>query len=296
MSRGHDPRVPLPSRDTAQPREPYQEQTAREGPSPSSSGHREHGPHSRQPREIHEMRGRTYRLRQSEVEAMVELGKFRAIAQEDLIEFFYVGDQNRFRTDVNNLIRQGLVLAKTIPHEPTGSRTLLTLTKQGCRFLIATEAAGKDQVLYHGFAKPREAHHDVDLYRLYQQACKKIEHQGGKNLRVMLDYEMKKRIYQDLAKLGEERNSPARKREVAERHELQMVRGTIPVPDIRIEYETREGENARIDLELATGHYRGRSLAEKICAGFAIYAHGDEVSKMRKVLDQHGLTAEILSL
>jgi hypothetical protein len=107
---------------------------------------------------------------------------------------------------------------------------------------------------------------------------------------------MKRRVYKDLARLGEDRNCLAHKREIAERHRLQMVRGKIPVPDIRIEYETREGERARIDLELATGHYRERSLAEKIRAGFAIYAHGDEASKLRNILDRRGLTAEILSL
>jgi hypothetical protein len=36
------------------------------------------------------------------------------------------------------------------------------------------------------------------------------------------------------------------------------------VPDVRIEYETRDGERARVDLELATDHYRGRNLTEKV--------------------------------
>ena len=74
------------------------------------------------------------------------------------------------------------------------------------------------------------------------------------------------------------------------------MRGKIPVPDVRIEYETRDGERARVDLELATGHYRFRSLAEKVLAGFAIYAHSHEASKLRRILDQRELTAEILSL
>jgi hypothetical protein len=227
---------------------------------------------------------------------MVELGKFRAIAQEDLIELFYDGEKGRFRPDIENLFGQGLLQLKAIPREDKGSRTLLTLTKLGHRFLTEIQPARKNQVLYHDFTKPREAHHDADLYRLYQKAAAKIERQGGKNLRVVLDYEMKKRVYHDLAKLEEERNSPARKREVAELHHLQIVRGKIPIPDVRIEYENRDGEKARIDLELATGHYRGRSLADKVCAGFAIYAFGDEASKLRKILDQRELTAEILSL
>jgi hypothetical protein len=253
-------------------------------------------PFPTEPRQIYEIRGRTVRARESEVGAMIELGKFRAIAQEDLVEFFYQGDKDRFRPDIENLLGQGLLQLKVIPHEDQGSRTLLTLTKLGQRFLTEIQATRNDQILYYGFTKPREAHHDADLYRLYQRAAAKIERKGGKNLRVVLDYEMKKRVYHDLAKLGDTRNSPARKREIAELHHLHMVRGKIPVPDVRIEYENRDGEKSRIDLELATGHYRGRNLADKVRAGFAIYALGEEASKLRKVLEQRELTAEILSL
>ena len=66
---------------------------------------------------------------------MVEVGKFRAIAQEDLTEFAYGSDKGRMRPDVENLIRQGLVRMKSIPQEEKGSRQLLTLTKSGHRFL-----------------------------------------------------------------------------------------------------------------------------------------------------------------
>jgi hypothetical protein len=38
----------------------------------------------------------------------------------------------------------------------------------------------------------------------------------------------------------------------------------IPIPDLRIEYETREGDAARVNLELVTEHYRGRHVADKV--------------------------------
>src|SRR5437016_7496379 len=128
-------------------------------------------------------------------------------------------------------------------------------TKNGHRFLTATQSAGKGQVLYHGFTKPRETNHDADLYRLYQRAAERNEGQRGRNLRVVLDYEMKKRLYHDLAKLCSGKPSSEQKHLVAERHGLQVVRGKIPVPDIRIEYEARDGERARVELELGTSHY-----------------------------------------
>jgi hypothetical protein len=200
------------------------------------------------------------------------------------------------RPDVENLFHQGLVAIKSIPHEETGFRQLLSLTAHGHRFLEKTQSAGNGQTVYHGFAKPPEAHHDADLYRLYQKAAAKIEGQGGRNLRVVLGYELNKRLSHDLAKPGEERNSRAALHAVAEKHGLQIVGGKIPAPDVRIEYETRDGEQARVDLELVTSHYRGRHLSEKVSAGFSLYARAHDVASLRRVLELQKLTAEILSL
>jgi len=145
---------------------------------------------------------------------MVELGKFRAVASKDLAEFVYDGNKDRMRPEVENLFRQGLIEMKSIPYELIGSRQLLTLTKNGHRFLAQTQSAGKGQALYHGFTKPREAHHDADLYRLYQKAAAKIEGQGWPKPRVVLDYELKKHLYRDLAKFGEDRKSAPAKHSV----------------------------------------------------------------------------------
>jgi len=249
-----------------------------------------------EPREPFQVRGKTYRLRSSEIQTLGELGKFRAVASKDLREFAYQGDKDRAKADVQNLIRQGLVAEKEIPHSDTSPRRLLTLTKQGHLVLSATRNVRNNQAIHYGFTKPREAHHDADIYRMYYSAAEKIKQQGGRKLRVILDYELKKRVYRDLAKLGPQRDSTAKKKEIAERHGLQLVRGKIPLPDLRIEYETREGETARVDLELATEHYRGRTLAEKVRAGFSIYAHAQDTAGLRRVMDQKELTAEILSL
>ena len=306
MSRGYEPEQHLDARQSSDRRELTNHEAPKTddlraratGDASPMTGAERHRAASRpaEPRTVYELRGRTYRLRNSEIATMVELGKFRVVAREDLAEFAYKGDNDRMRPDVETLFRQGLAEMKSIPHEESGRRQLLTLTKHGHRFLKQTQFAGKQQAIYHGFTKPREAHHDADLYRLYQKEAARIERQGGRNLRVVLDYDLKKRLYHDLAKLGEDRHSADSKRTVAERHGLRVVRGKIPLPDVRIEYETRDGERARVDLELATGHYRGRTLAEKVRAGFSIYAHADEASKLRRVLDQRELTAEILSL
>ena len=249
-----------------------------------------------EPRKAYEFRGRTYAVRSSEIETLRELGKFRAVASEDLEEFQYHGDKDRMRPDVANLVRQGLAVEKSIPHSDTAPRRLLTLTKKGHQFLRSTGTVPRNQATYYGFTKPREAHHDADIYRLYHRAVEDIERQGGKNPRVVLDFELKKRVFHDLAKLGPDKHSAETKREIAEKHGLQLVRGKIPLPDLRIEYEDREGNMARVDLELATEHYRGSNLAEKVRAGFSLYARPQDAPGLRRVMDQKELTAEILSL
>jgi hypothetical protein len=247
-------------------------------------------------RKVYDIRGRTFRLRTSEIATMLEVGKFRVLPLEDLREFAYHAGKSQMRPDVESLIRQGLVQMKSVPHEQKGTRQLIALTKAGHRFLIQSKIAGKDQALYHGFANPRDVHHDADLYRLFQKAAEKIQHAGGRNLRVVLDYELKKRVYHDLAKLAQDRASAVDKSTVAERHGLQVVRGKIPLPDVRIEYDAPDGDRARVDLELATSHYRLGNLAEKVRAGFSIYAHSSDIPNLRRVLDQRELMAEILSL
>jgi len=42
----------------------------------------------------------------------------------------------------------------------------------------------------------------------------------------------------------------------------------IPFPDMRIEYDTPDGERARVDIELVASHYRGQHLVEKSAPDF----------------------------
>ena len=162
-----------------------------------------------EPRKPYEYRNRTYALRSSEIQTMTDIGKFRAVDAKDLREFAYGGDSKHLEADLTNLRRQGLIVEREIPHQETAPRQLVALTKQGHRLLAATKNAPKDQALYHGFTKPREAHHDADLYRLYQRGLEKIAREGGTNIRVILDSELKKNLYRDLARAGTEGQIPA---------------------------------------------------------------------------------------
>lgn len=241
-------------------------------------------------------RYRAYDLRESEAQTLTDLGKFRVIAADDLARFGYDGDKGRMEQETTNLIRQGLIEEKRVEVSLSKTTKMYTLTKTGRNLLLKSDRVARGQEIYSGFVKPKEAKHDSELYRLYQKESSRIEARGGRVRRVVLDYELKKKVNRDLMRLGREKDDPARKQEVAERHGLRAVHGRIPVPDLQIEYEMPEQGIARVNLEVTTGDYRPRQLADKARAGFTMYSHGDDASRVHRILNDRELTAEILSL
>ena len=242
-------------------------------------------------RAIVSRQGLSYHLGESEVRTIVDLGKFRVISRHDLTQHGYGGKQERADGDLENLIRLRLVRSGVFEGPQASPRELLTLTQAGRELLRANGLVARGQAVYSGFVRPREVMHDADLYLLYQKEAARIGEQGGQNLRVMLDYELKGKIRSDIVRLG-----TAARREVAAWHGLRVVGDKIPVPDLRIEYETRDGELRHVDLELVTEHYRGRYAAEKVLTGFSLYTPHGEAGRLRRVLGARGLRPDIRSL
>ena len=174
------------------------------------------------PRAYH-VRDRAYLLRDSEMHSLKEIGKFRVIAVSDLAKYAYGGDRERMQKDIRDLARRGLVTDKTVEISQKKTLRVVTLTKAGHRLLKKTNQLPDDQPIYHGLLKPREVKHDADLYRLYQKEAARIERSGGRPVRVLLDYELKRNLNRDLALQGPEKDEPDRKHEIAEKHDLKVV-------------------------------------------------------------------------
>jgi hypothetical protein len=175
----------------------------------------------------------------------------------------------------------------------------VSLTKEGHKLLSRGKVVPSDQATYHDLKKPKEAIHDADLYRLYHKAADEIEADGGKVLRVMLDYEMKHELYSRHARASKESSLYPEdvQDEVARNYHLLVVDGKIPIPDLRIEYlNENDNEIQRRDLELATEHYHSRAFSEKARAGFQIYARPEDAAHFRRVRDDHHLIAAIFKL
>ncbi len=230
------------------------------------------------------------------MDSLREIGRFRVISVSDLATYCYREDRARTAKDLRGLAQQGLLKDSTLEISRKQSLRIVTLTKAGHRLLSESNRIPADQPIYHGLKKPREVAHDADLYKLYQKEAARIERAGGKPVRVLLDYEIKRRLNRDLARLGTEKDDPDRRAEIAGKHALPIVHGKISIPDLRVEYETPESELRHVDLELATRNYGPRAVAAKASAGFSLYGHSSDVSRLRRVLDEREITREIFTL
>jgi hypothetical protein len=253
---------------------------------------------SRDRRSEHRHGGRTYSLRGSEIAAMTDIGTFRSVDVRDLARFVYGGNETRMKYDLESLRTQGLVEEKTLFRAHKNARKLVTLTAEGHRIVRKAIGLPKDQRTYHGFVKPRELDHDVDLYKVYQRAAEEIREKGGKPARVRLDFELKESINRAKEAAGQLSEDERKRflRAVADEHGLTMDGTTIHLPDIQIDYETRDGGVERQNLELLSRNYREGGIRGKAAAGFKIYARAGDTNRIRRALHDTGMVREVLSI
>ncbi|MGC0772006.1 MAG: hypothetical protein WB543_03660 [Candidatus Acidiferrum sp.] len=247
-------------------------------------------------RTIFRDRNREYSLRDSEVQTLTDLGKFRIVPEDDLARLGYHGDRSMMETDLRNLTRQGLIQQRSIEGHSSYATRILTLTKDGHRLLDRERLVSDRQAVYHGFVKLKEARHDADLYRLYHKVAREIAQVGGKVRRVVLDYELKQELYRKMAQVDPNKKLAYERIRVANEFDLKVVNDKIPIPDLRIEYEDECREIRRLDLEIATRDYRPQGLGEKAKAGFHMFARQQDHAKLRRVLDTQEISARIFAL
>jgi hypothetical protein len=204
---------------------------------------------------------------------LAEVGKFRTVSVHDLIEHRYGGNGGQFAQDVRVLREAALIERRTAVHAKSGKTyDVIVLTSKGRR--AARNAAireGSGQQFYSGLVKSAEIRHDIGIYRMYQIERAEIEAAGGRVTRVAMDFEIKKQLMSELNRRGEDPREVQRKALIASRYDIEIVNGRFVIPDLRVEYETREGESDRVDLELATGDYKPAQIAAKRAAGLKIY-------------------------
>lgn len=254
-------------------------------------------------------------LRPEERKLLTEVGRFRVVRVEDLNRTIYDGRSRKLENDLSYLRDKGLVETQRVNLRHDGKRRtierveVVTLTKSGRSLLIKGADLPKDQKVYAGLVKPREVEHDSQIYRAYRKETEHIEKNGGSNLRVRLDYEVKaqvqKAIYAE-RKADPKRDMAEIKQQVAKQHELPFVEGKIQIPDARIDYDLPRDVNQDVDQGSRTGHqdievltaaYHAGHLRSKAQAGFRNYASAsDRASLSAKIEDDSHLMENILEL
>jgi hypothetical protein len=258
-------------------------------------------------------------LRPEEKELLREAGRFRVVRTADLRETLYNGKARPLENDLKYLRDKGLVETQYVNLRRDGRRRtierveVVTLTKDGRSLLIKQGDLPKDQRVYAGLVKPREVEHDSQIYRAYRKEAERIERNGGTNLRVRLDFEIKadmqKAIYAE-RKADPKRDMVEIKQQVAERFELPFVDGKIQIPDARIDYDLPHDVNrdpsadqdqgsrtGHEDIEVLTAAYHAGHLRSKAQAGFRNYASASDRSSLTaKIEDDSRLMENILDL
>jgi hypothetical protein len=234
-------------------------------PQQGRSDHRE-----QEAKTLYHLCGQNYHLSPRQSVMLRDIGTFRTITADSLQKHVYRGDEDRFRKDLRNLIDQRLVAV--LPN-PRGKDRYVSLTRSGKNVTEAHLRSSAEQSLYSGIVKKRELRHDAAIYDVYQKEAQAISKSGGTVKRVVLDFELKKNVNRQLAKI--QNLAPAererQRQQIAEAHGLKIVQGRIQIPDVRVEYESQEQEQCKVDLECVTGHYKARQIAAKSAAGFKLY-------------------------
>lgn len=231
-------------------------------------------------RERVRVRQHEYRLSGNDVRTLATVGAFRVVPGSDLREANH-RTPTRPARDLERL--RGLGLVRTMPYVVGRRRTtVVTLTDRGRRLLEEhrkPQSDGRVQAFYSGICKPRELAHDTRVYAAYVRAAERLSERGSRVRRVVLESELKSSYQRFLQAANRGRRDatgePERDQEAIARwaleHQLPFHDGHVEFPDLRLEYEDRDGRGGVEDIEIVTPHYRGAHAAAKVRAGFGRY-------------------------
>jgi hypothetical protein len=241
---------------------------------------------------IYEHRGQRYRVNSNQAKVLQDVGAFRTVTEDSLRKHLYNNDEDRFRKDLRSLGEQRLL---SVQPGSKANGGYVSLTRTGKALTETSLRSNRGQTIYSGIVKKRELRHDAAIYDVYQKEAKKIAKTGGTPKRIVLDFELKKDVNRQLAKIqyAPPLDHERQRREIAEAHELKIVEGKIQFPDVRIEFETRDQEKSKVDLECVTGHYKARQIAAKKAAGFKLY---NQDHRGRSAERGEDLVGEVMSL
>ena len=217
--------------------------------------------------------------------AMADVGIYRSVSFRDLAKARFDGHPYTTRRAVDRMVKGGLMREHEAKGPKGGTYKVLTLTQAGAgRARLCAQELGldKNQKTWAGLVKSRELSHDTAIYRAARIEQEKLTQQGAVLMRVRIDAEMKKEIARATetarARAGKEAADAARF-QAAEDMGLPVKDGEVLYPDAQLEYMDIEGRTGRVNVEIATASYRGKSIAAKAAAGFQMHGNGAQAER-----------------
>ncbi len=227
--------------------------------------------------------------------ALADVGMYRNISYRDLAESHFDGHPYTARRAVDRMIRDGHMREHQAKGPNGGTYKVLTLTEAGARKArdyAVEQGFDKEQQTWSGLVKRGELSHDTAVYRAAQIEQQRLLQQGARIQRIRIDAEMKKQVARatETARAKEGRAAAdAARRKAAQDLELPIQQGRIVYPDAQIEYLDSEGRSGRVNVEIASEHYRPGAIASKARAGFQMHGSGGRaIAAIRRVLGKGG--------
>ena len=223
--------------------------------------------------------------------ALADIGVYGTVSFRDLARTRFGGHPYTTRRAVNAWIRDGIVKETTALGPKGNPFKVLTLTKRGvttARRRAVARGLDPGQRIAPVRTRRSEAAHDTAIYRACIKEHQRLLERGATVRRIRLDAELKGAV----ARRSESARVKHGKRAAdAERHraatELGLpidARGRVLYPDAQIEYVDADGRSGRVNIEVASGNYRGPSIRAKAAAGFSVHANGPAAARLLRKL------------
>ena len=227
--------------------------------------------------------------------ALADVGMYRNVSYRDLMESQFGGHPYTARRAVDRMVRDGHMREHQTKGPRGGTYKVLTLTEAGARKArdyAVEQGFDKEQQTWSGLVKRGELSHDTAVYRAVRIEQQRLLQQGASIHRVRIDAEMKKQVARatERARATEGRAAAdAARRKAAQDLGLPIQQGRVVYPDAQIEYLDSEGRSGRVNVEIASEHYRPGAIAAKAQAGFQMHGSGGRaIAAIHRVLGNGG--------
>ena len=227
--------------------------------------------------------------------ALQDVGIYGCVAFRDLAETHFGDDRHAARRAVDTWIREGLASESRAEEAKGRPIELVALTRSGAvaaRDLAAWQSLDPGQRFGPARIPRGQVAHDAAVYRACGHQRRRLLRRGAAVRRVRLEGELRSHVvrpFQSARWQGGRRLAEAERRRAARELGLPIdAGGRVLFPDAQIEYTGPGDAGGRVNIEVASNHYRAPTLRAKAGAGFVLYAAGGAKARVLRALGQSG--------